>query len=162
MMNPAWVDVQMAGQLRRYTMGGADITDDVLHLRYSSWPGVPRGVGPLEALAANLFGAAALERYQAGLAVRGGIPWGVLTAPGKLTQDQAMNLRENFVQARLSARGAPAVLSGGVTLTPLYINPKDMALLGHFATLAAVAIEQSRVVGDLARLFCVILLSLLR
>jgi GAF domain-containing protein len=37
----------------------------------------------------------------------------------------------------------------------------DMALLGHFATLAAVAIEQSRVVGDLARLFCVILLSLL-
>jgi phage portal protein BeeE len=70
-----------------------------------------------------------MERYQAGLATRGGIPWGVLTAPGNLSQDQATTLRENFVQARLSARGAPAVLSGGVQLTPLYINPKDMALL---------------------------------
>src|SRR5437868_714162 len=37
----------------------------------------------------------------------------------------------------------------------------DMALLGHFATLAAVAIEQSRVVRDLAQLFCVILQGLL-
>jgi signal transduction protein with GAF and PtsI domain len=37
----------------------------------------------------------------------------------------------------------------------------DMALLGHFATLAAVAIEQSRVVRDLAQLFCVILQALL-
>ena len=31
--------------------------------------------------------------------------------------------------ARLSAMGAPAVLSGGVTLDQLTINPKDMALL---------------------------------
>lgn len=37
----------------------------------------------------------------------------------------------------------------------------DMALLGHFASLAAVAIEQSRVVRDLAQLFCVILQGLL-
>src|SRR3954454_22941045 len=37
----------------------------------------------------------------------------------------------------------------------------DMALLGHFASLAAVAIEQSRVVRDLAQLFCVILQALL-
>jgi HK97 family phage portal protein len=129
MLNPAWVDIEMKGQFRRYSMGGLDITDDVLHIRYKSWPGNPHGIGPLEALASNLFGAAALERYQAGLATRGGIPWGVLTAPGNLSQDQAVQLRENFVQARLSARGAPAVLSGGVQLTPLYINPKDMALL---------------------------------
>ncbi|HZR97717.1 MAG TPA: GAF domain-containing protein [Chloroflexota bacterium] len=37
----------------------------------------------------------------------------------------------------------------------------DMALLGQFASLAAVAIEQSRVVRDLAQLFCVILQALL-
>src|SRR5581483_3526827 len=37
----------------------------------------------------------------------------------------------------------------------------DMALLGQFASLAAVAIEQSRVVRDLAQLFCVILAALL-
>jgi HK97 family phage portal protein len=128
-LNPAWVDVEQVGQVRRYEMGGLDITDDVLHIRYASWPGVPHGIGPLAALAYNLFGAAALEKYQAMLSTRGGIPWGVLTAPGNLNQPQAQQLRDNFVTARLSAMGAPAVMSGGVTLQPFTISPKDMALL---------------------------------
>jgi HK97 family phage portal protein len=128
-LNPAWVDVEMIGQTRAYEMGGVDITADVLHLRYVSWPGYPRGIGPLEALATNLFGVAAMERYQADLATRGGIPWGVLTAQGNLSQQQATTMRDNFVAARLSAMGAPAVLSGGTTLTPYTFNPKDMALL---------------------------------
>lgn len=129
MVNPGWVEVRQTGQLRRYEMGGLDVTDDMLHIRYSSWPGDPHGHGPLEALAYNLFGAAALERYQAGLATRGGIPWGVLTAPGNLSPTQATTMRDNFVAARLSSMGAPAVMSGGVTLAPFTINPKDMALL---------------------------------
>jgi hypothetical protein len=128
-LNPAWVDVEMVGQTRRYKMGGIDITPDVLHIRYSSWPGDPRGHGPLEALAESLFGAAALERYQSGLSVRGGIPWGVLTAPGNLSKEQATLLRDNFVAARMSSMGAPAVMSGGVTLSPFTVTPKDMALL---------------------------------
>ncbi len=129
MLNPGWVEVDLEGQIRRISMGGIDITADVLHLRYTSWPGDPHGHGPLEALASSLFGAAALERYQAGLATRGGIPWGVLTAPGNLSAEQAGLLRDRFVAARLSAMGAPAVMSGGVTLAPFTISPKDMALL---------------------------------
>jgi HK97 family phage portal protein len=129
MLNPAWVDVEMRGQMRHYEMGGIDITDNVLHLRYSSWPGTPHGKGPMDALAYNLFGASALEKYQSNLAVRGGIPWGALTAPGNLSETQATGLRDRFVQARMSALGAPAVLSGGVTLTPFSISPREMALL---------------------------------
>ena len=129
MLNPTWVDIEMMGQIRTYSMMGVDITEDVLHLRYSSWPGHPHGHGPLEALALNLFGAAAMERYQSQLAMRGGIPWGALTAPGNLSEQQANLLRDRFVAARLSSMGAPAVLSGGVTLTPFTINPKEMALL---------------------------------
>jgi hypothetical protein len=128
-LNPAWVKVEMHGQVRTYEMGGLDVTSDVLHIRYSSWPGDARGHGPLEALSSNLFGAAALEKYQAGLAVRGGVPWGVLTAPGNLSSEQAYALRDNFVAARLSAMGAPAVMSGGVTLAPFTIGPREMALL---------------------------------
>lgn len=128
-LNPAWVEIEMSGQVRRYTMGGVDVTADVLHLRYSSWPGDPHGHGPLEALTENLFGAAALEKYQTGLSVRGGIPWGVLTAPGNLSREQAGLLRDNFVQARMSSMGAPAVMSGGVTLSPFTVTPKEMALL---------------------------------
>jgi HK97 family phage portal protein len=129
MLNPSWVDIEMMGQVRTYKMMGVDITADVLHLRYCSWPGYPHGVGPLEALATNLFGVEAMERYQAQLAVRGGIPWAALTFPGNMSSTQATDARENFVAARMSAMGAPAVLSGGVTLTPLTISPKDMALL---------------------------------
>jgi HK97 family phage portal protein len=129
MVNPGWVEVEQVGQTRRYELGGLDVTDDMLHIRYASWPGVPHGIGPLEALAYNLFGAAALEKYQAMLASRGGIPWGVLTAPGNLDEPQAVMLRDRFVAARLTAMGAPAVMSGGVTLQPFTISPKDMALL---------------------------------
>jgi HK97 family phage portal protein len=129
MLNPSWVTIEMSGQLRRYSMMGVDITDDVLHIRYVSWPGDPHGHGALEAAASTLFGAAALERYAANLAVRGGIPWATLTAPGNLDEAQATTLRERFVLARMSAMGAPAVLSGGVKLDALTINPKDMALL---------------------------------
>lgn len=130
MLDPGWVNIDMDGRLlRRYTMAGLDVTADILHIRYASWPGDPRGHGPLEAAVTALFGAEALERYAANLAVRGGVPWAVLTAPGNLTETQATTLRERFVAARLSALGAPAVLSGGVTLEPLTINPRDMALL---------------------------------
>lgn len=129
MLNPGWVDINMAGQMRRYEMGGIDITSDVLHLRYSSWPGHAHGHGPLEALAYNLFGAAAMERYQSNLATRSGIPWGALTAPGNLSEAQAIAMRDRFVASRMSANGAPAVLSGGVTLTPFTINPREMSLL---------------------------------
>ena len=38
-------------------------------------------------------------------------------------------MRENFVDARLSAMGAPAVLSGGVTLNSLSLSPQAMSLL---------------------------------
>jgi HK97 family phage portal protein len=129
MLDRAWVDVEMIGQIRRYYMNDVDITDDVLHLRYASWPGYPHGFGPLEALANNLFGVAALETYANNLAIRGGIPWGVLTAPGNLSPTQASELRDNFVSARLNAMGAPATLSGGVTLTPFNLSPRDMSLL---------------------------------
>ncbi len=129
MLDPNWVDIEMMGQLRRYYMNDVDITDDVLHLRYISWPGEPHGLGPLAALASNVFGVEAMEKYQANLAVRGGVPWGVLTAPGNLKREQAEALRTQFVSARMSAMGAPATLSGGVTLTPFNITPRDMALI---------------------------------
>ena len=128
-LDPAWVHIEMLGQVRTYTMNEVDITADVLHLRYVSWPGIASGLGPLEALASNIFGVEMMERYEATLASRGGIPWAILTAPGNLSSTQATDLRDNFVAARLSAVGAPAVLSGGVTLSPLTLSPKDMALL---------------------------------
>lgn len=134
MLNPSWVQVDWVGGRRYFSLGGAHLGIegpgcDVLHIRYASWPGDTRGHGPLEAAAANLFGAAALERYAANLAVRGGIPWAVLSTKANLSTKQATDAREQFVAARISALGAPAVLSGGFELKELTLSPKDMALL---------------------------------
>lgn len=130
MLNPSWVNVDILGQIRTIRLNGEDITADTLHIRYDSWPGDARGHGPLESSATNLFGVEAMERYASDLTVRGGIPWAVLTAEGRtLTAAQSADARGQFVAARMSSNGAPAVLSGGFKLDTLTFSPKDMALL---------------------------------
>lgn len=129
-LNPSLVDVELNGMVRSYRVNKQAVSsDDILHIRYSSWPGDARGHGPLEAGARSMFGAEALEKYAANLAIRGGIPWGTLETPRRLTADQARSMQSQYVAARASAMGAPAILSGGLQLKPLTINPKDMALL---------------------------------
>lgn len=129
MLDPSRVTV-LADVPNRILLSGVDITADCLHLRYAWWPGDVRGHGPLAAAAANLCGASALETYAANLAQRGGVPWGVLTyGGGELSGSKARELQDQWVSARRSAAGAPAVLSGQLTLETLTINPKDMALL---------------------------------
>lgn len=130
MLNPGWMDVEMSGQIRRFFLNQVELpAEDICHIRYASWPGDPRGHGPLEAAARAMFGAEALEKYAANLAIRGGIPWGTLETAQRLTAEQANDMRWQYVNSRMSAIGAPAVMSGGVTLKPLTFNPKDMALL---------------------------------
>jgi phage portal protein BeeE len=69
-----------------------------------------------------------LVQYATGLAAGGGIPTGVLEHPAEQSPAQALQLKADWVQARVSAIGEPAVLSGGVKWTPTQINPHDMAL----------------------------------
>ena len=128
-LNPYFVNVDWVDGLRRYSLGGEDITDDVLHIRYDTWPGDARGHGPLETAAQTIMGAEAMERYAANLAARGGIPWAVIKHPDDLTSTQTTDLQGQWVRSRNSAAGAPAVLSGGIDLQTVTINPKDMALL---------------------------------
>lgn len=101
---------------------------DLLHIRYASWAREARGHGPLEAGRARLVAAHALTRYGTDLAVRGGIPWAVIVHPDRLKGAQAKELQDQWLASRMTAMGLPAVLSGGITLEALQINPKDMAL----------------------------------
>ncbi len=101
---------------------------DILHIRYASWPRDPRGHGPLEAAQARLVAAEMLSRYGTDLARRGGVPWAVITHPERLKADQARELQQQWLTSRMNALGLPAVLSGGITLETLQVNPKDMAL----------------------------------
>ena len=77
----------------------------------------------------SVLAAAMLTEYATGLASGGGIPHSVLTYPDSLDPDQATALKAQWVAARLSGIGEPAVLSDGVTWEPTQVNPKDMALI---------------------------------
>jgi HK97 family phage portal protein len=124
-----YIQAEMDGGRRSYTIGSRDVTEQILHLRYQSSVDDAHGHGPLEAGAAKLVAADVLARYASNLGSAGGIPSSVLEVPEPLTAAQAGQLRDQWVQARMEALGAPAVVSGGASWKPTQMNPKDMALL---------------------------------
>jgi len=127
---PPWtVNAEIDGTgTRRYQVGSVDVTADMLHVRYRSAVGDAHGHGPLEAGRARLVAGRVLTQYATNLAETGAIPNAVLTHPDELTAEQATDLQDAWVTARLSKLGLPAVLSGGITFEALQLSPKDMAL----------------------------------
>jgi HK97 family phage portal protein len=129
-MNPDALDVDGTPGEMEFRIAGRDIDPrDVLHVRHQMWPSTIRGVGPLEWAASSVLGASALERMASQLATRGGVPWAVITHPDELDDRQSGDLQIAWISAATSRQGAPAVLSGGISLQPLTLSPKDMALL---------------------------------
>jgi HK97 family phage portal protein len=127
---PPWaVNVEIAAGVRTYRIGGLDVTDDMLHIRYQSSVDQAHGHGPLEAGRARVIADRVLSRYAQQFAAAGGVPTSILTHPEELTAQQAAELQAQWVTARSSTLGEPAVLSGGVTYQAIQINPKDMALI---------------------------------
>lgn len=129
MLEPWQVGVDIIDGIREYRINGEPVDRaDVLHVRYSSWPNQPRGRGPLEAAGARLAAASALIAYASDVAINGGIPWGIITHPTRLTAEQAAGLQQQWLEGRLAAMGLPAVMSGGISVETLQLNPKDMTL----------------------------------
>lgn len=127
-LNPAFVDIDRVNGVPVYTLAGNDITNDVLHIKYSSWPGDLHGHGPLEAAGARLLAAEVLTRYSTELAARGGIPWAVIKYPRRASRKQMQQMQADWLEARRSALGAPAVMADGAELEVVANSPKDMAL----------------------------------
>jgi HK97 family phage portal protein len=128
---PPWmVNVEMSGGVRSYSIGSLDVTDDMLHIRYSSRIDDAHGHGPLEAGRARLVAAEIFNRYGTSFAANGGIPTSVLEYPDRaLTREESRELQRNWVEARMSSLGEPAVISGGVSFkAAVQANPKEMAL----------------------------------
>jgi HK97 family phage portal protein len=124
------VNVEMQSGFRAYRIGGAPVPPgDLLHVRYSSSTTDAHGHGPLEAGAGRVLAERMLNQYASEFAASGGIPTSILTHPQELRPDAAAKLQAQWVQARLSHIGEPAVLSGGVSWEAVQANPKDMALV---------------------------------
>jgi HK97 family phage portal protein len=127
-VEPWMVNVEMDGARRVYSIGQRDVTADMLHIRYRTQAGVARGQGPLDAGRNRLVAAQVWAQYATNLATSGGVPPSVLEHPDELSADQSTALQEQWVTARMSSVGLPAVLSGGVTWKPTSINPAEMGL----------------------------------
>jgi HK97 family phage portal protein len=130
---PYLVDVELTDTgARRCRIGRVDVTADVLHLRYQGNVADARGHGPLEAGRARLIADQVLSRYVGQFAASGGIPASVLHWPpdaGELTAEQAADLKGQWIAARSSSIGEPAVLSGGTTLETVQFSPREAALV---------------------------------
>jgi HK97 family phage portal protein len=123
------VNVEMRSGRRAYSIGSWDPGADLLHVRYQSNTADAHGHGPLEAGAGRLVASELLARYASGIASSGGVPSSVLEHPEDLTPEQATALQTQWISARLSNLGAPAVLSGGVQWRATQLSPQDMALV---------------------------------
>jgi HK97 family phage portal protein len=128
MVNPAFVNIDRVDGRPQYSIAGNDVTDDILHIKYASWPGDLHGHGPLEAAGARLLAAEVLTRYATELAARGGIPWAVIKYPRRASRRQMAQMQADWLEARRSAMGAPAVMADGAELEVVANSPKDMAL----------------------------------
>jgi HK97 family phage portal protein len=130
-LNPDAVGVEFIDGRLEYLIDRVPVDRrDICHLRYQSYPGRLRGIGPLEWTARSLATSLALEAYATNLATRGGVPWGVLKALRNLDSGQATDAQNRWVEAAARRDGAPAVLGTGFDLQVLSFSPEDMALLG--------------------------------
>jgi len=124
------VNVEMQSGFREYRIGDRPVpVGDLLHIRYSGSTTDAHGHGPLEAGAGRVLAERMLNQYAAQFAASGGIPTSILTHPQELRPAAAAALQAQWVQARLSHIGEPAVLSGGVSWQAVQANPKDMLLV---------------------------------
>ncbi len=129
-VDPWLVNVEMGADGRRqYKIGNLDPGPDLLHIRYKSTASSARGVGPLDAGASRMVAAGLLQRYAARVVESGGVPYYVLTHPSELTSKQVTDLQTQWWESRTANMGMPAVMSGGVTIETLQMNPAEMALV---------------------------------
>lgn len=130
---PPWmVDVEFRDGMREYRIGSENVTGDILHIRYQSTtdPARPRGVGPLDGAGARMVTIGVLQRYVERLSETGGVPLFWITSDQRLTQAEANEMQQDFVEARMRNLGEPAVFGKGATVGQAQaMSAKDMALL---------------------------------
>ena len=102
---------------------------DLLHIRYRSTVSNARGTGPLDAGRSRLVAARVLLRYMTNFILGGAVPSSILESPDEITAKQASDLQAQWLNARMSNLGLPAVIGGGVTWRPTEANPLDTALV---------------------------------
>jgi HK97 family phage portal protein len=97
-----------------YTWRGKEMDRDFVHLTIGRPPGELHGRSPLVAGLPALAVVAAAEAYALGFFGTSGVPSVTITVPGKLSADEALRLKAQWVEAHSGPAATPAVLSNGM------------------------------------------------
>lgn len=128
---PPWMmQVDMEAGHRVYKLGSLDVTDEVLHIRYTSTTASARGVGPLEIAGAKMTQIGLLQRYVSTLAETGGVPLYWIGVNRRLTPGEGKDLLTQWIESRTQNVGQPGILGSGATLNQAKtMDAKEMGLL---------------------------------
>lgn len=128
---PPWlINVEMVGASRYYSLGGQDVTADILHVRYQTTTDDAHGHGPLEVAGHRLVASKLLHRYAEKVISTGGIPLYWVGVQRQLKKTEAVDLLEQWVETRTRHAGEPAILSGGAELHDTKsMSAREMTLL---------------------------------
>ena len=102
--------------------------ESIMHIRMLDAPGALRGLGPIEAARISVAGMIEGERLATDGYLNGGVPDGVVTVPGKLTEPEADQIRSGWDKRHAGKRGV-AFLTGGMTWTSTRMSNADMQFL---------------------------------
>jgi HK97 family phage portal protein len=127
---PPWtVDIDHVDGELAYTIGGQRLDPaDVLHVRYKATVDDTRGHGPLEVGRARLVAAGVLLRYLTNFVEGGAIPSSVLEVDDDLSAKQASEIHSQWINARMSRLGLPAIIDNGAKWKATQANALDTAL----------------------------------
>ena len=128
---PPWlIEVELNGGMREYRLGAMDVTKEILHIRYQTTIDDPRGHGPLESAADRAVTIGLLQRYTQNLAETGGVPLYWLGIDRKISQSEATDLMDRWIESRTRYAGHPALVSNGATLHQAKtMNASEISLL---------------------------------
>ena len=128
---PPWlVEVEMNSGVREYRLGAMNVTNEILHIRYQTTIADPRGHSPLESAAERAVTIGLLQRYTQNLAETGGVPLYWLSVDRKISQSEATDLMERWIESRSRYSGHPALVSNGATLHQTKtMNASEISLL---------------------------------
>jgi HK97 family phage portal protein len=105
--------------------------DDVFHVKYQSWPGMIRGVSPIDILKTTFGLALHADKYGESYFRNSANPQGAIEVPGSLAPDETRKMLRSWLASHQGTGSAnlPAVLTDGAKFNPISITPEDSQFL---------------------------------
>ena len=135
-LDPRYIDVKMtesgrvAYEITGGTVQGALTSEEVLHIRALGQVGLV-GYSPIGLARETIGLGLAAEKYGAAYFGNSGTPSGILSVPGKMSDEAFQNLRRSWEKIHKGSGNSArvALLEAGIDFKPISITPNDAQFL---------------------------------